>query len=106
MKPLPPSSKQESTPDADQVQEPLPSRRNILRSAFVAIPVAIGLVPVIATLGRTREAHAEPGHPHCANVYYVIVGQWTDPQTCISYTVWEARCWDCGGECYTFLVQG
>ena len=107
MKPLPPSSDQESTPDADQVQEqPPPSRRNLLRSVLVGIPVAIGLVPALASLGGSRAAYAEPGHPHCANVYYVIVGQWTDPQTCIHYTVYEARCWDCGGECYTFIVQG
>lgn len=100
MKPLPPSLDQESTPDTDQIQEP--SRRNVLKSAFAAIPVAIGLVPAIAALGGTRAAHAEPGHPHCANQY--LVGQSVSCESCRWIIRADAHCYDCGGFCGIVII--
>lgn len=101
MKPLPPSSDQDSTPDADQVQQPPPSRRNLLKSAFVAIPVAIGLVPAIASLGRTR-AHAEPGHPHCLNKY--LVAKYYSCENCVAIGHFDAHCYDCNGFCGLVII--
>src|SRR5262245_29937666 len=97
MKRLPPSSDQESAPDVNQVQEPPPRRRDVLKSVFVGIPVAIGLVPALASLGRIPAAHAEP-HPHCANIYRLYVYSYCNCG--VLMIVWSYRCWDCGGLCF------
>ena len=102
MKRLAPFAEQESTPDVDHVPKPPASRRDVLKSVFVSIPVAVGLVPAIASLGHSRTAYAEP-HPHCANLYREYVYSYCNCGILI--IVWAYRCWDCSGLCFYAEVQ-